>query len=75
MMFSTRRFVLTLVSFSQNVQHDRAVYDVLYLVLALREGISLITADERFVSALKPKGFSLILLSEWSVSLLNEEVS
>jgi predicted nucleic acid-binding protein len=55
------------------VQHDRAVYDVLYLVLALREGISLITADERFVNVLKPKGFSLILLSEWSVSLLNEE--
>jgi predicted nucleic acid-binding protein len=55
------------------MQYDRAVYDVLYLVLALREGVSLITADERFVNALKPKGFSLILLGEWSVSVVNEE--
>jgi predicted nucleic acid-binding protein len=52
------------------IQHDRSVYDVLYLVLARREEISLITADERFVNALKPKGFSLILLSEWSVSFV-----
>jgi predicted nucleic acid-binding protein len=55
------------------MQHDRSVYDVLYLVLALREGGSLMTADERFVNALKPKGFSLILLSEWSASLVNAE--
>jgi predicted nucleic acid-binding protein len=55
------------------MQHDRSVYDVLYLVLALREGVSLITADERFVNALKSKSFPLILLSEWSVSLLKDE--
>ncbi|MBI3756992.1 MAG: type II toxin-antitoxin system VapC family toxin [Deltaproteobacteria bacterium] len=52
------------------MQHDRSVYDVLYLVLARGEGVSLITADERFVNALKSKGFSLILLSEWSVSFV-----
>ena len=55
-------------SLSLAMQHDRSVYDVLYLVLARREGISLITADERFVNALKPKGFSLILLNDWSAS-------
>ena len=45
------------------MQRDRAVYDVLYLVLALKEGVSLITINERFVNALKPKGFSLISYS------------
>lgn len=48
------------------MQHDQSVYDVLYLVLALREKIPLITADERFVNALKPQGFSLLLLREWA---------
>jgi predicted nucleic acid-binding protein len=48
------------------MQHDRSVYDVLYLVLALREEVPLITADERFVNALKPQGFSLLLLREWT---------
>jgi predicted nucleic acid-binding protein len=60
-------------SLSLAMQYDRAVYDVLYLTLARKEGISLITADERFVNALKPHGFALILLSDWSASLLNEE--
>lgn len=55
------------------MQHDRSVYDVLYLALALKEGVSLMTADERFVNALKPKGFSLILLSEWSASAMTGE--
>jgi predicted nucleic acid-binding protein len=50
------------------MQYDRSIYDVLYLVLARREGVSLITADERFVNALKSKGLSLILLREWSFS-------
>ncbi len=54
------------------MRHDRAVYDVLYLTLALQEGVSLITADERFMNALKPQGFALILLSEWNVSSVNE---
>ncbi len=43
------------------------------LTLARKERIPLITADERFVNVLKPQGFALILLSEWNVSLLNEE--
>jgi predicted nucleic acid-binding protein len=46
-------------------EYDRAVYDALYLVLARREGVPLITADERLVNALAPKGFALILLREW----------
>jgi len=55
------------------MQHDRAVYDVLYLTLARKEGIALITADERFVNALKLRGFAIILLSGWSDALLSEE--
>ena len=54
------------------MQYDRAVYDVLYLTLARKERIALITADERFVNALKPHGFALILLGDWNPSLLNE---
>jgi len=60
-------------SLTLSMRHDRAVYDVLYLALAQKEGISLITADERFVNALKPHGFALILLSDWNISLLNDE--
>ena len=60
-------------SLTLSMRHDRAVYDVLYLALAQKEGISLITADERFVNALKPNGFALILLSDWNISLLNDE--
>jgi predicted nucleic acid-binding protein len=51
---------------SLTTQYDRPIYDMLYLVLARREGVSLITADERLVNALTPQGFALILLRDWT---------
>jgi predicted nucleic acid-binding protein len=58
--------VLLEEALSLTTQYDRPIYDMLYLVLARREGVSLITADERLVNALTPQGFALILLRDWT---------
>jgi predicted nucleic acid-binding protein len=47
------------------LEHQRSVYDALYLALARREGAILITADERLVNAMTVGGFPLVLLRAW----------
>ena len=36
------------------MEHNRSVYDALYVALALREGCRLVTADRRLYQALEP---------------------
>lgn len=43
-------------------QVDRSVYDSLYLALAIREGIQMVTADEKFYNALKTTPIASSLL-------------
>src|SRR5438309_674701 len=45
------------------LKHRRAVYDCLYLALALREGCQLITADDALVRQLQPIYGCLVALS------------
>ena len=46
-------------------QHQRTVYDALYLVLAQERNCDLITADERFFNALSAQFPQLQLLRHW----------
>lgn len=50
-------------AFSLALQHHRAVYDCLYLALAIRENCQLITADDALVRQLQPIYGCLIALS------------
>lgn len=45
--------------------YQRTLYDSLYLTLSLREGCSLVTADERLVKALAPHFPHVIWLAKW----------
>jgi predicted nucleic acid-binding protein len=47
------------------LQHQRTVYDALYLALAQERNCSLMTADERFFNALSPQFANLQLLRNW----------
>lgn len=47
------------------LEHQRPIYDALYLALARRENAALITADERLVNTLAGQGFPMVLLREW----------
>lgn len=40
------------------VEHDRTIYDSVYLALALRRGCQLVTSDERLVNALAGTGLA-----------------
>ena len=48
------------------VQHERSVYDPLYLALSLREECPLVTADEKLYNAVGAKFPNLIMLANWS---------
>jgi predicted nucleic acid-binding protein len=50
-------------AFDLALQHQRALYDCLYLALALREKCRLVTADEAFVRQLQPTYGCLVALS------------
>jgi predicted nucleic acid-binding protein len=45
---------LTSAALAISVTHNRSFYDSLYLALAIREGCTLVSADERLINALKP---------------------
>ena len=47
-------------------RYDRTVYDSIYLALAVREGVALVTADRKLVSALTgtPMATSVLLVSD-----------
>ena len=47
------------------LQHQRTVYDALYLALAQERNCSLMTADERFFNALSPQFLNLQFLRNW----------
>ena len=49
------------------IHFDRPIYDAFYLALALREGCSFITADQRFAAALRGSalGSSIVLLDDF----------
>jgi predicted nucleic acid-binding protein len=44
------------------LQSDRAVYDSLYLVLAITQQCHMVTADEKFYNALKTSSYASNLL-------------
>jgi predicted nucleic acid-binding protein len=44
------------------IQMDTAVYDSLYLALAVTQGRQLVTADQKFYNALKNSTFASYLL-------------
>jgi predicted nucleic acid-binding protein len=50
-------------AFDLALKHRRAVYDCLYLALAIREGCQLITADDALVRQLQPIYGCLVALS------------
>ena len=50
-------------AFQLALKHQRAVYDCLYLALAIREKCQLITADEALVRQLQPSYGCLVSLS------------
>lgn len=45
-----------------SLQTDRAVYDNLYLALAITKGCQMVTADEKFYNALRTNTFASYLL-------------
>ena len=53
--------------------HGRTVYDCTYLALADREGLPLLTADERLFNALDAEGFRMHLLSDWEPESLLQD--
>ena len=48
------------------IQHNRSVYDSLYLALSLREDCPFVTADERFVNAIGNAFPNALLLARYS---------
>ena len=54
------------VSFA--IQHDRTVYDALYIVLAKEENCSFVTADDRLANAVAAHVSNVIKLSDWKPS-------
>ena len=50
-------------AFQLALQHHRAVYDCLYLALAINQQCQLITADDAFVRQLQPTYGCLVALS------------
>ena len=48
------------------IQHNRSVYDSLYLALSLREDCPFVTADERFVNAIGGAFPNAVLLAGYS---------
>ena len=47
------------------IQHDRTVYDSLYIVLAIEECCSFVTADDRLANAVAAHIPNVIKLSDW----------
>jgi predicted nucleic acid-binding protein len=56
---------LASTAFQLALQHQRAVYDCLYLALALQEKCELVTADDALVRQLRPVYGCLIALSSF----------
>lgn len=48
------------------IQHERSVYDSLYLALSMREQCPFVTADEKLYNAVGRKFPSMMLLANWS---------
>jgi predicted nucleic acid-binding protein len=70
--FQALRFTLTPSSivlddaYNLAVTHQRTVYDALYLALSLREQCQFVTADERFVNAVKNTFFHVVWVGDWT---------
>jgi predicted nucleic acid-binding protein len=58
----TPSWPLVLPAMTIACQTDRSVYDSLYLALAIREGVPMVTADEKFTNALKTTPIASSLL-------------
>jgi predicted nucleic acid-binding protein len=48
------------------VQHQRSVYDSLYLALSMREGCPVVTADEKLYNAVTRTISNVVLLANWT---------
>jgi predicted nucleic acid-binding protein len=48
------------------LQHERSVYDSLYLALSVREQCQLVTAGERLYNAISKAMTNVVLLANWS---------
>jgi predicted nucleic acid-binding protein len=70
--FQALTFTLTPTSVLLNdayqlaVTHQRTVYDALYLALSLREQCPFVTADERFVNAVKSTFSNVVWIANWT---------
>ena len=47
------------------INHQRTVYDSLYLALSIREVCQFVTADERLVNAVSPALPTVVWLAKW----------
>ncbi len=69
--FQTVSFVITPTAklldhaFRLAVTHQRTVYDSVYLALSEQESCQVVTADERLVSAVRPRFTNIVWLANW----------
>lgn len=64
---STPTFALTADALAVAITHDVTAYDACYVVLAQRQGIPLITADDRLVRKLTGSPHRAVWLGHWAL--------
>ena len=53
-------------AFRLAVEHERTVYDALYVALSVREGCLFVSADERLVNAIRQSFPNVVWVAHWS---------